>query len=107
MITIIDHKIVERLKALMLERRLPIEEVIVFGSRARGDFEEDSDLDVLVIVQERTLAVVNAIRECAWEVGLDSDRYIQTVIRDKAEMEESPFRASFFVQTVRQEGIRI
>lgn len=102
-----DRKIAERLKALMLERRLPIEEVIVFGSRARGDFEEDSDLDVLVVVPERTLELVHEIRTCAWEVGIDADRYIQTVIRPRAEFEHGPFRSSNFMEAVRMEGIQI
>ncbi|QDA31283.1 nucleotidyltransferase domain-containing protein [Thermococcus indicus] len=29
-----------------------VEEVIIFGSRARGDFKEDSDLDILVILKD-------------------------------------------------------
>jgi len=36
----------ERIRRAFGERR---EEVIIFGSRARGDFHEDSDLDVLFI----------------------------------------------------------
>lgn len=107
MLTETDQKIAERLKALMLERELPIAEVIVFGSRARGDFEEDSDLDVLVVVPERTSEVVDVIRDCAWEVGVDADRFIQTVILPGAEINHGPLRASHFIQAVREEGIRI
>ncbi|WP_297469674.1 nucleotidyltransferase family protein [Thermococcus sp.] len=29
-----------------------VEEVIIFGSRAGGDFREDSDLDVLIILKD-------------------------------------------------------
>lgn len=107
MLTETDQKIAERLKALMLERRLPIAEVIVFGSRARGDFEEDSDLDVLVVVPERTLDLVHEIRTCAWEIGFEADRYIQTVIRPRMEFEQDPYRESPFIQAVSEEGVRI
>ncbi len=31
---------------------LKVEEIILFGSRARGDFREDSDWDVLVVLSE-------------------------------------------------------
>ena len=31
-----------------------VKEMIIFGSRARGDSTEDSDLDVLVLVDEKT-----------------------------------------------------
>jgi predicted nucleotidyltransferase len=108
MLTETDHKIAERLKAMMIKRGLPIEEVIVFGSRARGDFEEDSDLDVLVVVTSAsTLQVTDAIRNCAWEVGVNADRYVQSVILSRDEVENTPFRASLFMQTIREEGVRI
>jgi len=29
-----------------------VEEVIIFGSRVRGDFREDSDLDVLLVLRD-------------------------------------------------------
>jgi predicted nucleotidyltransferase len=107
MMTQTDHEIAGRLKALMVERGLPFEKVIVYGSRARGDFEEDSDLDVLVVVPERTLDLATAIRQCAWEVGFDSERYVQTVIRPKSETENSTFALSPFMQVVNAEGILI
>jgi predicted nucleotidyltransferase len=34
--------------------RVQIEKVIVFGSRARDEEMEDSDLDVIVLVREKT-----------------------------------------------------
>lgn len=33
----------------MLTERFPVERVIVFGSKARGDFDEDSDIDLLLV----------------------------------------------------------
>lgn len=44
-----DLKIVERFKSLVLQR-VKIHELRVFGSRARGDAHEGTDLDVLVVV---------------------------------------------------------
>lgn len=39
-----------------LSRRFPqqVERLILFGSKARGDFATGSDIDVLVIIQQRT-----------------------------------------------------
>jgi len=39
-----------------LLRRFPrqVERLVLFGSKARGDFAADSDIDVLVILRERT-----------------------------------------------------
>jgi Nucleotidyltransferase domain len=40
-----DRHVIERFKNLMLERGVPLHRVVLFGSRARGDEEEDSDYD--------------------------------------------------------------
>jgi len=49
--------------------------VILFGSYARGDFNEWSDVDVLVVTRERTvpknpLERLNAIEKCLLEYAL-------------------------------------
>ncbi|MBM4066851.1 MAG: nucleotidyltransferase domain-containing protein, partial [Planctomycetes bacterium] len=44
-----EIKIIEKFKALV-SMRVKVHEVRVFGSRARGDATEESDLDVLVVV---------------------------------------------------------
>ncbi|WP_297487897.1 nucleotidyltransferase family protein [Thermococcus sp.] len=40
----------ERIRKVFGDR---VEEVIIFGSRVRGDSREDSDLDVLLVLRDR------------------------------------------------------
>jgi predicted nucleotidyltransferase len=46
MITISDE--VERIKDIIIREYQP-DKIILFGSRARGDFAPDSDIDILVV----------------------------------------------------------
>ena len=61
----------ERLRESFGER---LERVVVFGSRARGDAHEDSDIDLLVVV-EGTEGDVLAAEKRAWELmlGLEAE----------------------------------
>ncbi|GBD39153.1 hypothetical protein HRbin37_01420 [bacterium HR37] len=46
------HKIKQIIIRVLEKENFSCEEVILFGSRARKDFREDSDWDILVIVKE-------------------------------------------------------
>lgn len=41
----------------------------VFGSRARGNADEDSDMDVFVAVESLTPELKEGIHEITWDVG--------------------------------------
>jgi len=49
--------VLELIKRVVLEEAgklgVKVEKIILFGSRARGDYREDSDWDILVIVHKR------------------------------------------------------
>ena len=62
----------ERLKALVseLRKRLgdQLRQVVLFGSRARGDHRPDSDYDCLAVVDEVSPAVNDAVDEAGGEL---------------------------------------
>ncbi|MEW6202318.1 MAG: nucleotidyltransferase domain-containing protein [bacterium] len=47
-----QEKAINIIKDELQKRRIKVEKIILFGSRARGDFAEDSDWDFLVIVDK-------------------------------------------------------
>ena len=79
----------------------------VFGSRARGDAQDDSDMDVFVEVPRLDRGLKQKIREKAWEVGLDNCIVISTLILSKDQVENSPLRASPIVENIFHEGVMI
>ena len=102
-----DREIAENLKRLMVERGVEVYEVILFGSRARGDADPDSDMDVLVIVERLDSAIGKLITRCAWEVGFESGIVIMPVAMTREEAEHGPERSSLLMIAVREDGVRI
>ena len=50
-----------------------ISEIIVFGSRARGDIHDSSDLDIAVLVDEKTEQLENRLEAIAYDVMYKND----------------------------------
>lgn len=62
----------------------PQAQVILYGSRARGDYKEDSDWDVLVLTSKKLKAQVQGeIIDKIYEVELKYMQAVSTLIVDK------------------------
>ena len=63
-------------------------EVILFGSRARGDSNKDSDWDILVLTDKLADAVLqNSIRDKVYHIELEYVVPVSTIIRSKKDWE--------------------
>jgi len=80
-------------------------EVILFGSQARGEATEESDIDVVVTVSKLNKKTLDLILEVAWEVGFEAGKVISVIPATFEEMER--LSASPFFQAVKKEGIRV
>ena len=86
----------------------PLIDFKVFGSRARGDADEDSDLDVFIEVEALDRDLKEKIVDIVWEVGFQNNFiHISPLIFTRHEIEESPLRISSIVKAIVEEGIRI
>jgi predicted nucleotidyltransferase len=101
-----DHKIAEELKN-RLAGLVRLVDFKVFGSRARGDADEYSDLDVFIEVEVLDSAIRNAISEVVWEVGYQNYTVISPLIFTRDELENSPLRASPIVKAIAEEGVAV
>jgi predicted nucleotidyltransferase len=87
--------------------KLKVLDMRLFGSRARGDGDDTSDMDVFVELEEVTREIKNAVSDTAWEVGLEKTIHISALVFSKDEIENSPLRSSPIVRAILREGIRI
>jgi len=79
----------------------------VFGSKVRGDFRETSDIDILVIVKERSLRVMDQIAEITSDLNIKYDLSISPVVFSEEEYDVNAKMASPFSLAVREEGVGI
>ncbi|QJD78003.1 nucleotidyltransferase domain-containing protein [Spirosoma rhododendri] len=81
----------------------PQAEIWLFGSRARGDFRDDSDWDFLVLTDEpanRTLT--HTIRDQLYDVELASRQLISTLVHQKGEWED--LEVTDLYQNIKDDG---
>lgn len=85
----------------------PHSEMILFGSRARGDAREDSDWDILILLDKDHIRLDDyarysyPFRELGWDLNL----CINVVLFTKKSWQQDA--ASPFHENVNEEGIRI
>ena len=92
------------------EERLPdiLEDVILYGSVARGEDGNDSDIDLLAILKnddDQNGRIQRGLSEIAYVIGLESGQNIsiQSYPRDHIER----FRSYSFFKNVFRDGIQI
>ena len=82
MLSRMDARIARRVKRRLI-KVTPVEQLMVYGSRARGDAASDSDLDLYIKGPVATSDMRRKISEIAWEVSLETGVVISTLIYSK------------------------
>jgi predicted nucleotidyltransferase len=79
----------------------------VFGSKVRGDYQKASDIDVLVIVKERSLRVMDQIAEITSDLNVEYDLSISPVVFSEQEYDMNSKMASPFSLAINDEGLSL
>ena len=85
----------------------PDAEIILYGSRARGDAREDSDWDVIILLNKPQMSHSDRYEIACdlWDKGFDIGEEINTFVYTKNQWDSAP--PSLFKHNVREEGIRL
>jgi predicted nucleotidyltransferase len=101
------NKLLEAVKETVLKID-PAAQIILYGSRSRGEEEEYSDWDYLILLDKKTdYEKIRTIRHAIYEIELETGEIINEIIKDRDEWNSSLYRATSFYKNVMKEAIII
>ncbi len=101
-----EKKALNELKRVLQDRCGAVS-VVVYGSKARGDDSPDSDIDVMIVLEDYTPQIEAAVDEAVYEVNLAHDCLISVVIFSRWELEEGPLAESPLYKRILAEGVPV
>ena len=92
-----------------LEDRHPgaVVRMVIYGSKARGDAGEDSDLDVLLVVEDDAGRLKRPLREIGYELAAMSDAVPSILAYTREEWEDRKRRGFPFPKAVEHDGVSV
>ncbi len=85
----------------------PLIDFRLFGSRARGDADEYSDMDIFMEFETVDRELRKRVKKAAWEMTLESGIVVTTLLFSRHEIENSPLRSSPIVRVIMEEGVPV
>lgn len=91
----------------ILARQFPelVERIVVFGSKARGTATANSDLDILVLIQEGDWKLKDLITAPGYELSLGTEVVPSLMVYTREEWEQLRRDEAPFWQTVNRDGV--
>ena len=86
-----------------------LDSVILYGSYARGDFEENSDIDIMILVDLSNEEIADKGRilfDITFEYNFDNDLAIMPIVKNSDHFDKW-IRAYPFYYNVKKEGIEL
>ena len=77
----------------------------LFGSKARGASDPESDVDVLFVLESLDWETERSVYEICFHASLRHDTLLAPVVMSREEAESPLTRATPFYQTVEREGV--
>ncbi|MBU1262565.1 nucleotidyltransferase domain-containing protein [bacterium] len=101
-----EMAIMQKLKNLV-SMKTKVWELKAFGSRVKGNATEESDFDVLVVVDSAGYEIEKYISECAWESGFPEDVVVMPIVLTKDMLQNTPLKESVFVKNAYWQGVSV
>jgi predicted nucleotidyltransferase len=80
-------------------------EAKLFGSKATGRDQPDSDIDVFVSVERGGAEVEDEVLDLAFDINLKHEVYLSPRVIDRATLADPVWRITPFLKAIAEEGI--
>ena len=89
----------------VLEKTYNLIDFRIYGSKARGTDDEDSDLDVMIILKECSPTTESQIDDIIFDINLKYECFITAIYFSLQELEDGPLSESPIYKKIVEEGI--
>jgi predicted nucleotidyltransferase len=79
----------------------------LFGSKSRGDFAPDSDIDILVVIDYLTPEIQHDVRQTAARISLNHDVLLNTHLLDKKRWDEISYHQATLWREIQKDGVSL
>jgi predicted nucleotidyltransferase len=101
-----DNNIIKLIKTSIMAID-PKAQVIIFGSRARGDAKKDSDWDILILTDYPvTTEIERSFRNNLFDIEIETGEVFSTFVYQK-QIWNTKHRVTPLYRNIKREGVRI
>ena len=79
----------------------------IYGSKAKGTDMQDSDLDVMIVLEDYTSIIESEIDDLMFEINLEYNCFITVLLFSQKELEGGPLSESPIYKRIQQDGISL
>lgn len=84
----------------------PNADIVLYGSRVRGEAHKDSDWDFLILIDKPiNIKLEEKLRDDLYEIELDTDQILSSIIRTKEEWNSPKYSVLPFKRSIEREGV--